>query len=51
MESSVFFLCLFPNIVSDFNHMAQLRPLLFFGQLVAFFSGSESALRAEAKLV
>ena len=40
-----------PNFFGNFADKFQLAPLLFFGEHVAFFGGSEAALGAEAKLV
>src|ERR1700683_2789211 len=40
-----------PNFVGDFYDHAQLRPLLLFGQDIAFFRRGEPALRRQAELI
>src|SRR5580704_12530777 len=40
-----------PHLFGNLDHHAQLRPLFFLGEHVAFLGGSEAALRREAELV
>src|SRR5215510_13930453 len=40
-----------PDLVSDFNHEVQLRPLFVYGENVAFLRAGEAALRTQAELV